>query len=82
LEDRLKVLTQELGEAINESLSESNRVTAAISEIKLMGYDLHMVIEAAIGLKGDETGSQRLTEGGRVGKLKFTLTQEPAQELR
>ena len=33
LEDRLKELMQELGNAINESLSDSDRIAAAIGEI-------------------------------------------------
>ena len=34
MEEQLKDLMQELGNAINESLSESDRISAAIGEIK------------------------------------------------
>jgi hypothetical protein len=77
LEDRLKDLMQELGEAINESLSGSNRVAVAIDEVKRAGYDAHVVFEVTVRLSGDETGPHRLTAGKRVGKIKFTITQEP-----
>ncbi|MEO8098082.1 MAG: hypothetical protein ABI811_10305 [Acidobacteriota bacterium] len=49
MEDRLKDLMQELGNAINESLSDSDRIAAAIGEIKRAGYDVFLVLEATIG---------------------------------
>ncbi|MEZ5401301.1 MAG: hypothetical protein R2729_16645 [Bryobacteraceae bacterium] len=49
MDDRLKELMQELGNAINESLSDSDRIAAAIGEIKRSGYDVFLVLEATIG---------------------------------
>lgn len=49
MDDRLKELMQELGNAINESLSDSDRIAAAIGEIKSSGYDVFLVLEATIG---------------------------------
>lgn len=49
MDERLKRLMQELGNAINESLSESDRIAAAIGEIKRAGYDVFLVLEATIG---------------------------------
>ena len=40
---------QELGNAINESLSDSDRIAGAIGEIKHAGYDVFLVLEATIG---------------------------------
>jgi hypothetical protein len=57
LDDRLKMLMQELGNAINESLSDSDRIAAAIGEIKRAGYDVFLVLEATIGFnKRSEDG--------------------------
>jgi len=36
---------KELGEAINESLSDSDRIAAAIGEIKRAGYDVFLVLD-------------------------------------
>src|SRR5215467_8274783 len=85
LEDRLKELMQELGNAINESLSDSDRIAAAIGEIKRAGYDVFLVLEATIGFnkreeagEEEETGdtieieSQPETGRRRVGKIKLT----------
>jgi hypothetical protein len=49
LDEQLKDLMQELGNAINESLSDSDRIAAAIGEIKRSGYDVFLVLEATIG---------------------------------
>jgi len=86
LDDRLKELMQELGNAINESLSDSDRIAAAIGEIKRAGYDVFLVLEATIGFNKRE-GSDDTAESAeevewestkpetgrrRVGKIKLT----------
>ena len=64
LDDRLKELMQELGNAINESLSDSDRIAGAIGEIKGAGYDVFLVLEATIGFnKRDEDGDAEASDG-------------------
>ena len=46
---------QDLGNAINESLSDSERIAAAIGEIKRSGYDVFLVLEATIGFNKRES---------------------------
>lgn len=58
MEDRLKELMQELGNAINESLSDSDRIAAAIGDIKRAGYDVFLVLEATIGFNKREEGEE------------------------
>jgi hypothetical protein len=59
VEEELKDLMQELGKAINESLSDSDRIAAAIGEIKRAGYDVFLVLEATIGFnKRSEDGEE------------------------
>jgi hypothetical protein len=84
LEDRLKELMQELGNAINESLSDSDRIAAAIGEIKRAGYDVFLVLEATIGFnkREDSDGAEEgetieintppETSRRKVGKIKLT----------
>ena len=63
MEEKLKELMQELGNAINESLSDSDRIAAAIGEIKRAGYDVFLVLEATIGFnKRDENGEYESDE--------------------
>jgi hypothetical protein len=40
---------RELGDAINESLSDSDQIAEVISRIKAGGYDVFLVLEATIG---------------------------------
>jgi hypothetical protein len=76
---------QELGNAINDSLSESDRIAEAIGEIKRAGYDVFLVLEATIGFnRRDENGEGEEEEDVEVaeepktrsfeatGKIKFT----------
>jgi hypothetical protein len=59
LDERLKELMQELGNAINESLSDSDRIASAIGEIKRAGYDVFLVLEATIGFnKRDDSDEE------------------------
>jgi hypothetical protein len=56
LDDRLKDLMQQLGNAINDSLSDSNRIASAIGDIRTAGYDVFLVLEATIGFNKREEG--------------------------
>jgi hypothetical protein len=58
VDDKLKVLMQELGNAINESLSDSDRIAAAIGDIRRSGYDVFLVLEATIGFNKREEDSE------------------------
>ena len=62
LDDRLKELMQELGNAINESLSDSDRIAVAIGEIKRAGYDVFLVLEATIGFNKRDDDEEVLGE--------------------
>ena len=54
---------QELGNAINDSLSESDRIAEAIGEIKRAGYDVFLVLEATIGFnRRDENADEEEDE--------------------
>lgn len=71
---------QELGNAINESLSDSERIAGAIGEIKRAGYDVFLVLEATIGFNkrdsnDDDDASDELSDvpkGEATGKIKLT----------
>jgi hypothetical protein len=41
---------KELGEAINESLADSDQIADVVSKIKDGGYDIFLVLEATIGV--------------------------------
>ena len=49
MDKRLKSMMKELGDAINNSLSDSDEIADVISRIKDGGYDVFVVLEATIG---------------------------------
>ena len=59
MDDKIKQLLQELGTAINESISGSEDVNRHIQRIRDEGYDLYVVLDATIGLnKQDAEGGE------------------------
>jgi hypothetical protein len=50
VDPQLKQLMKELGDAINESLSDSEQISEVVSRIKDGGYDIFLVLEATIGV--------------------------------
>lgn len=50
MDDKIKQLLQDLGTAINESISGSEDVNRHIQRIRDEGYDLYVVLDATIGL--------------------------------
>jgi len=69
---------QELGSAINESLSDSDRIAGAIGEIKRAGYDVFLVLEATIGFnKREDAGDEAEEQGEGVEFAESELDLEP-----
>jgi hypothetical protein len=60
VDQQLKHLMKELGEAINESLADSEQIADVVSRIKDGGYDIFLVLEATIGVSrpGEKTSDK------------------------
>ena len=60
MDQQLKQLMKELGEAINESLADSDQIADVVSRIKEGGYDIFLVLEATIGVSkpGDKSSDK------------------------
>jgi hypothetical protein len=71
VDQQLKQLMKELGEAINESLADSDQIADVVSRIKEGGYDIFLVLEATIGVSKQGEKSTDKTE------LVTTLTSNP-----
>ena len=81
MDEPLKNLMQELGNAINDSLSESDRIAEAIGEIKRAGYDVFLVLEATIGFnKKAVTDSSEEPAG--VSQLENAQLKVTGQDLK
>ena len=88
LDDNFKHLIKELGQAINESLADSENISNVMGRIRAAGYDLFLVLEVTIGFnKQGESGTvhrQDLTteKSARPDAPGFLLTSEDTQFLR
>ncbi len=56
LNDHLREMLKELGQAINESISGSGRVHDSIQKIREEGYNLYMVLDAKVGVNRNGNG--------------------------
>ena len=84
MNQQVKDLIQKLGEAIHESVSESDQISGVVREIREQGFDVLLMLEATIGFnkredaeEGEEGETIELAtppESGRrkVGKIKLT----------
>ena len=54
MNDDLREMLKELGQAINESISGSGRVHESIQRIRDEGYNLYMVLDAKVGVNRRE----------------------------
>lgn len=63
---RLRELIQQLGEAIHESVVESDQIATVVQDIRKHGFDVLLMLEATIGL--NEVAAKESEEGLRVGK--------------
>ena len=61
---------KELGEAINESLADSDQIAEVVSRIKEGGYDIFLVLEATIGVSKPGESNDKTS-------LVTTLTSNP-----
>ena len=64
LNKRLRSLIQKLGEAIHETVSESEDIASVVQDIRKQGFDVLLMLEATIGLNEVEQQPKRLTAGG------------------
>jgi hypothetical protein len=54
VDQELKKLMKELGEAINQAVADSDQISEVMSRIKAGGHDVFLVLEATIGFNQRE----------------------------
>jgi len=60
LHPRLRELIQELGEAIHESVIESDQIAGVVQSIRRHGFDVMLMLEATIGLNDVANGPKTI----------------------
>src|ERR1700682_4729520 len=84
LDDHLKQLLRELGHAINDTVSESSRITEAISEVRAAGFEIVLKLDATIGLARRDGEDTKITPTDRrfLESLHIQVDQEILTEER
>lgn len=84
VDQQLQRLMKELGEAINDSLSDSEQIAEVIAKIKADGYDVFLVLEATIGFnKRDEQENGRpALVNSRKSDPDFKMNQQDVKFLK
>jgi hypothetical protein len=74
MEKELQHLIDELGEAINSSLAESDRFAAVMADMEKAGYNVYVVLEASLGFRkqGDA--------GAESGEAEIQVSPEPKRD--
>ncbi len=70
LNQQVKDLIQKLGEAIHESVSESEQIAGVVREIREQGFDVLLMLEATIGL--NEVEEEQKDNGDEPAHGPFT----------
>lgn len=85
MDEYLQKLVKELGEAINDSINNSDSVNEALERIRATGNDVLLVLEATIAFKekpADEADDQPVLEDVAAEDRLNDLSHEDKQFLR
>lgn len=66
MKSRLRELIQQLGEAIHESVIESEQIAGVVQDIRKYGFDVLLMLEATIGL--NEVDGKEVQPAGAGGE--------------
>jgi hypothetical protein len=82
VDDQLKKLMKELGEAINQAVAESDRISEVMGRIKSSGHDVFLVLEATIGFNQRETRSESASPPVTESSGELQITSQDLKFLR
>jgi hypothetical protein len=78
---RLRELIQQLGEAIHESVIESEQIAGVVQDIRQHGFDVLLMLEATIGLN-EVSAKDASTEDAEEGAAEPPFTPNDLSFLR
>ena len=79
MDPKLERLMKQLGEAINDSISDSEQIAEVISRIKTGGYDIFVVLEATVGFNKREDDPD---SAPRAGEPELRISPQDARFLK
>lgn len=74
MNQKVKNLIQKLGEAIHESVSESEDIAVVVRSIREQGFDVLLMLEATIGLNEVEAEEEETAVEGEEGEISGPFT--------
>lgn len=82
LDDNMKRLLRELGHAINDTVSDSERISDAISDVRAAGFDIVLKLDATIGLARRGAQDAKMTSQDRrfLESLHIRVDEEAMEE--
>ena len=84
LNEEAQEVVRELGAAINSAIEQSQRVAAAIENLREVGYELQLTLKLEIGLReiGAEENQDESGTWTTDKDLRFELTDEDLRTLK
>lgn len=83
MNQQVKNLIQKLGEAIHESVSESEHIAGVVKNIREQGFDVLLMLEATIGLNELEMDEvPALEAGGSAEEIEGPFTSQDLSFLK
>jgi hypothetical protein len=82
VDQELKKLMKELGEAINHAVAESAHISSVMARIKDGGYDVFLVLEATIGFNQRDGAAERARESQSNSSGELDITSQDLKFLR
>lgn len=78
----MKQLLKELGHAINDSVSDSERIAEALSSVRAAGFDIVLKLDATIGLARRASHEAKMTKQDRrfLESLHIRADEEAVEE--
>lgn len=74
MNQKIKQLIQKLGEAIHETVSESEDIAIVVKDIREQGFDVLLMLEATIGLNEVDSSAPEAEEATDEADGPFTLS--------
>ncbi len=81
-EGEIKRFMNNLGETINETLSESPKINECLQEIRDAGYEIFLVIEAKVGFSRKDNGENTFPSDISDEPVQLRITPEDAKFLK
>jgi hypothetical protein len=82
VDEKLKKLMKELGEAINQAVAESDRISDVMGRIKASGNDVFLVLEATIGFNHRDSSGEVEPSKNFDSSGELEVTSQDLQFLR